>query len=174
MIPHPLPASVTMFALLAAPVLAAPPDLQTPAPVIYLSDNLDEVDRLGWCIDTLGRGFAEHLQAHSCKPQGGDVQFALDKNLGHIRSVEFTGYCMEFVPRADPVFALATCQEGSPRQRFTYDSATQALSPADDPTLCVAVAAQSRQAGPFMSRTLLMAPCQDTDAALRRWTVLDG
>lgn len=174
MTPHPLTLSLTTLALIASPVLAAPPDLQTPAPVIYLSDNLDEVDRLGWCIDTQGRGFAENLQAHSCKPQGGDVQFSLDTDTGHIRSVAFAGYCMEYVPDADPVFALATCAQDNLRQRFRYDPATEAISPADDPAQCVTVAAQSRQAGPFMSRTLLMAPCDDTDPILRRWTVLDG
>ena len=31
---------------------AAPPALQTPEPAIYLADNLDEKDNLGWCIDT--------------------------------------------------------------------------------------------------------------------------
>jgi hypothetical protein len=26
--------------------------VQTPAPLIHLADNLDEPDKLGWCIDT--------------------------------------------------------------------------------------------------------------------------
>ena len=52
---------------------AAPPELQTPAPVIYLADNLDEQDKLGWCIDTVGQGLSDRLHAHSCKPHGGDV-----------------------------------------------------------------------------------------------------
>ena len=62
---------------LAASAYAAPPDLQTPAPVVYLADNLDEQDKLGWCIDTVGRGFGERLHAHSCKPRGGDVPVRL-------------------------------------------------------------------------------------------------
>lgn len=45
--------------------VAAPPELQTPEPVIYLADNIDEKDALGWCIDTLGRGWSEQLQTHS-------------------------------------------------------------------------------------------------------------
>lgn len=171
---HTLPFTVAALVLVAAPAMAEPPDLQTPAPVIYLSDNLDEADRLGWCIDTLGRGFAENLQAHSCKPQGGDVQFSLDPEASLIRSVEFADYCMEYVPDADPVFALTDCDAANPRQRFTYDSGTEAISPADEPDLCVVVGDQSRQAGPFMSRPLLMALCADTDPALRAWTVLDG
>ena len=62
---------------------AAPPELQTPAPVIYLADNLDEQDKLGWCIDTVGRGLFDRLHAHSCKPHGGDVQFKFDAASGH-------------------------------------------------------------------------------------------
>lgn len=49
---------------------AAPPDLKTPAPVIFLADNLDENQNLGFCIDTVGRGLSDRLHAHSCKPQG--------------------------------------------------------------------------------------------------------
>ena len=38
----------------AAPKLALDnaPIIQTPAPIIYLNDNLDEKDKLGWCFDT--------------------------------------------------------------------------------------------------------------------------
>ena len=68
-----------------------PPILQTPSPVIYLADNLDEKDQLGYCIDTRGRGFNEELHAHSCKPRGGDVQFSYNKETLQICSVEFTG-----------------------------------------------------------------------------------
>ncbi|MBO6640444.1 MAG: ricin-type beta-trefoil lectin domain protein [Roseitalea sp.] len=165
---------IAALAIVATPVMAEPPALQTPAPVIYLTDNLDEVDRLGWCIDTLGRGFAENLQAHSCKPQGGDVQFSFDGDSGLIRSVEFADYCMEFVPDAEPVFALGTCAPDNPRQQFVYDTATEAISPADDPALCVTVGAESRAAGPFMSRDLLMVSCAETDPVLRSWTFLGG
>ncbi len=163
-----------LIALSAPSATAEAPDLQTPAPVIFLSDNLDEVDRLGWCIDTLGRGFSENLQAHSCKPEGGDVQFALEEDTGLIRSVEFAEYCMEYVPDADPVFALATCDPANARQQFVYNQETQAISPADDATLCVAVGAESRSAGPYMSRNLLMTPCTSTDPLYRSWTVVDG
>ncbi|MEM7446413.1 MAG: hypothetical protein AAF414_24045 [Pseudomonadota bacterium] len=171
---HTLPCAFAASILTAVPALAEPPDLQTPAPVIYLSDNLDEADRLGWCIDTLGRGFAESLQAHSCKPQGGDVQFTLEPGRGLVRSVAFPDYCMEHVPDADPVFALNTCDATNPRQQFAYDLGTEAISPAGDPDLCVVVGEQSRQAGPFMSRPLLMALCSETDLAFRAWTVVDG
>ena len=58
--------------------IASIPNIKTPAPVIYLEDNLGEKDQLGYCIDTKGRGFGEKLHAHSCKPRGGDVQFRYD------------------------------------------------------------------------------------------------
>ena len=58
--------------------LAAEAVIETPSPVIHLRDNLDEADGLGWCIDTIGRGLSNQLHAHSCKPQGGDVQFRFD------------------------------------------------------------------------------------------------
>ncbi|NRB29925.1 MAG: hypothetical protein HRU27_04945, partial [Rhizobiaceae bacterium] len=78
----------TGFALFTSvagvPALAADPDLKTPSPVIYLADNLDEKDNLGWCIDTVGRGLSDRLHAHSCKPRGGDVQFKFDAQTGQI------------------------------------------------------------------------------------------
>ena len=57
----------TAFLLMCALPISAnalPPELQTAAPVIYLADNLDERSNLGWCIDTVGRGFGDQLQAH--------------------------------------------------------------------------------------------------------------
>ena len=70
--------------LLAAAVLfvtpllsmAEAPDIQTKGTVIYLADNFNEEAKLGWCIDTQGRGFSDKLHAHSCKPTGGDTQFS--------------------------------------------------------------------------------------------------
>ena len=72
------------------------PDVRTPEPVIYLADNLDEKDSLGWCIDTVGKGFSERLHAHSCKPRGGDVQFDYQETTYRIVSVTFTGKCATF------------------------------------------------------------------------------
>lgn len=47
-----------------------------------LSDNLDEPNGYGFCIDTYGRGQSDLLQTHSCKPHeanddggGSDVRF---------------------------------------------------------------------------------------------------
>ncbi|MET1410927.1 ricin-type beta-trefoil lectin domain protein [Roseibium sp. HPY-6] len=156
---------------IATPAWAEAPDLKTPSPVIYLADNLDEKDNLGWCIDTLGRGYAENLQAHSCKPQGGDVQFSFDAASGQIRSVEFTGKCMDLIAPDDPkiAFGLRDCSDGNKTQQFAYDEASGRITPADQPDNCVAAGEASRSAGPFMSRDLILAPCASADAALITW-----
>ncbi len=149
------------------------PVLQTPAPVIYLADNLDEADNLGWCIDTLGRGFAEELQAHSCKPQGGDVQFTFLGNSGFIRSVVYPDYCAEVLQNSETQFGLTICDAANPSQQFNYDRETLALSPANDETLCISVGSNGRSAGPFMSRDLLLQGCADVDQDLRAWIVVN-
>ena len=158
--------------ILASGIAAAEaPNLQTPKPVIYLADNLDEKDNLGWCIDTLGRGFGENLQTHSCKPQGGDVQFSFEEDTGLIRSVAFPDYCMQYNGGDAPVFGLVTCDASNRSQAFSYNSETMAISTADDAEQCVSVGQSSKSAGPFMSRTLELTTCAETDAAYREWIV---
>lgn len=57
--------------------------------------------------DTLGRGYSEELQAHSCKPGGGDVHFTFLAQTGQIASVEFDGRCMTLSdPQAPVAFGL--------------------------------------------------------------------
>jgi len=152
---------------------AATPQLQTPAPVIYLADNLDEKDELGWCIDTLGRGWSEQLQTHSCKPQGGDVQFSYNKETRQIMSVEFQGKCatLHEATAAGVSFDLLDCSAESAAQLFIYNAETLEFMPEGDRSLCIAAGAQSRSAGPFMSRDLELAPCASTDASLKQWVV---
>lgn len=150
--------------------LADKPQLQTPPPFIYLADNLDESEKLGWCIDTIGRGFAETIQAHSCKPRGGDVQFVFRQDTGHIASVAFEGKCMTL---SDPQnrkipFGLHDCSTDI-SQKFVYDAGTLQFRPAQDQSLCVAVAPDSRTAGPYMSRDLMLSPCSKTNPALVQW-----
>ena len=151
----------------------APPDLQTPAPVIYLADNLDEQDKLGWCIDTVGRGLSDRLHAHSCKPHGGDVQFEFDTVSGQLRSATFDGKCanMQTVAAPGVKFGLVTCNVSAENQRFTYDAAKIRFSPKGDARLCLAVGNSSRTAGPFMSRELLLTNCAGTDAKLLTWRI---
>lgn len=49
--------------LLLSPVtaFAQVPDLQNTGPIIYLADNLDEADNLGYCIDTEDRGQTDRI-----------------------------------------------------------------------------------------------------------------
>ena len=158
---------------LPASALAAPPDLKTPAPVIYLADNLDEQDRLGWCIDTRGRGFSDRLHAHSCKPRGGDVQFRYDEAARRIASATFQGKCAELLaPAAAGVtLGLLDCAKDAKGQVFDYDGASMEFRPGADPTLCLVAGAASRSAGPFMSRDLALAPCASTGAKLKQWRI---
>ena len=169
---------IAVLGMLCVPLWAeaAPLSLRTPAPVIYLADNLDEQDRLGWCMDTVGRGFGEHLHAHSCKPRGGDVQFAYDTAARRIVSATFAGKCATLTgPAAAGVsLGLVDCSKDSSGQNFDYDADAMAFRPGGDPTLCLTVGATSRSAGPFMSRDLLLAPCASTEARYRQWRVKGG
>jgi len=162
-----------LLLLVTVSAIAAPPELQTPEPVIYLADNIDEQEQLGWCIDTLGRGWSEQLQTHSCKPQGGDVQFAYDSEARRIMSVEFPGKCATFNESASAgvSFDLLDCSATSAVQSFIYDAETLEFTPEFDRSLCLAAGTESRTAGPFMARDLVLAPCASTDGALKQWIV---
>ena len=155
-------------ALLASIANAAPPEVQTPSPVIHLADNLDEADRLGWCIDTLGRGLSDQLQAHSCKPQGGDVQFSFDPATGHIRSVAFDDLCASYTGTLP--LGLIACED-TEAQAFVYDEQTMTFRPESNQDTCLVVGDTSRSAGPFMSRTLEIAGCEDTEDLLKTWVI---
>ena len=48
------------------------------------------------------------------------------------------------------------------------------LRPGADRNLCLVVGAESRTAGPFMSRSLELAPCASTDATRKQWRVKGG
>ena len=167
---------ISLVCVLALPANAAPPALQTPEPVIYLADNLDEKDNLGWCIDTLGRGWSEQLQTHSCKPQGGDVQFFYNPVTSQIVSAEFVGKCVTLHEKAAAgvTFDLLNCSPTSVEQLFTYSTDSSEFSPKSDPNLCVVAGVVSKAAGPFMSRVLELAPCIATDTRLKQWIIKGG
>lgn len=152
---------------------AQAPALKTPAPVIYLAENLDEKDRLGWCIDTVGRGFSEKLHAHSCKPQGGDVQFTFNKTTGQIASAEYKGKCAEIVDAANTKipFSLLDCVATKASQKFTYDPATREFHPSGKQDICITVSPASRSAGPFMSRDLRLEACTKAAAKYKQWII---
>lgn len=157
------------------------PMIQTPPPVIFLADNLDEEDNLGWCIDTVGRGFAETLHAHSCKPQGGDVQFKYDQETLAIQSATFENKCVTIddltQEQSDSEensikFLLLDCTDEDTRQQIVYDEEAQNFYPKDSPELCLSVGESSRAAGPYMSRSLQLVICAETEEALWQWVVL--
>lgn len=148
---------------------AAQVDVQTPAPVLHLADNLQEADDLGWCIDTVGRGFAEDLHMHSCKPQGGDVQFTYLPLTQRIASVAFDGKCMELIGADVSIaFGLRDCSETA-AQTFVFTPETGRISPINMPDQCLAAGEQIREAGPFQSRDLIIAPCSDVTEGRLRW-----
>ncbi|OED37796.1 hypothetical protein AB833_22475 [Chromatiales bacterium (ex Bugula neritina AB1)] len=161
--------------LLIAPLTAGSeaPDIQTQGTVIYLADNLNEEAKLGWCIDTQGRGFSEKLHSHSCKPGGGDVQFSFDAKTGMIESVEFEGKCMTL---SDPEntevpFGLLDCVEGDVTQQFSYDKDSMDFRIGTDESKCVAVADAIIEAGPFQSRYLIFARCADLSPGYKQWVI---
>lgn len=167
-------AHLVFLLLLGLPAAyAEPPDIRTPAPVIYLADNLDEQDGLGWCIDTVGRGYGERLHAHSCKPRGGDVQFRYDKAARRIASATFSGKCTTLLaPAAAGVtLGLVDCADNATGQVFDYDKAAMEFRPGADATLCLVAGAASRSAGPYMSRELALAPCASTGAKFKQWRI---
>lgn len=152
----------------------ATPEVPTPRPVIYLADNLDEPDMLGWCIDTQGRGWSDKLHAHSCKPPGGDdVRFSYDRNTGQIRSYAFEGKCAELLSsnEIDVSFGLTACDQNSLLQKFDYDVSTKEIRPQSNAAVCVTVSRQSQPAGPFMSRSLNLEPCNSVELKFKSWIV---
>ena len=151
-----------------------PPIIQTPAPVIHLLDNLDEKDKLGYCIDTRGRGFNQELHAHSCKAMGGDVQFSYNKETLQICSVEFIGYCIEMPGGASKGISLRLVESNtsSSNQKFIYNENSGEFVPEEDLTLCLAVGKTSAAAGPFMSRSLTLELSSETDVKLKQWVIL--
>lgn len=156
-----------LILLLAVPsmALAEAPNLQTPSPVLYLADNLDEPDQLGYCLDTVGRGQSDRAHVHSCKPRGGDVQFFYDEASKQIQSATFDNICLDI---ADQRFALVVCT-GAETQKYDFDIERGELRPSSTPSLCLSSAEQSRQAGPYMSRDLVLADCATTPVALKSW-----
>ena len=157
--------SIALCAMLPVAALAEGPALQTPAPVLYLADNLDEPDALGYCLDTVGRGLSDRAHLHSCKPRGGDVQFMHD-DQGQIKSATFDDLCLD----VSEGFALTRCAGGA-GQVFTW-SDTAELRLASAPDLCLARAPESRRAGPFVARDLVLASCETTPINLKTWAYL--
>lgn len=160
---------ITFSLMCLATVATAQVDVATPAPVLHLADNLDEARGLGWCIDTIGRGFSQELHVHSCKPQGGDVQFTYLPTTQQIGSVAFDRQCMTLIDaNATVAFGLRDC-DASAAQSFGFDAQTGQISPLNADNLCVAAGETIRDAGPFQSRDLILTACANVPQARKRW-----
>lgn len=151
------------------------PEIQMEGPVIYLADNLNEKEMLGWCIDTEGRGQSNQLQAHSCKPAGDDTQYTYDTASSTIRSVNYENQCMSFNDPENAVnpFGLVDCVDGDSKQKFVYDADRMEFRIGDDQSQCVTVAETIIEAGPYQSRDLIAATCEDLGASFKEWVVRD-
>lgn len=155
--------------------LAESPTIQTEGPIIHLADNLGEETKLGWCIDTEGRGQSDQLHAHSCKPSGGDVLFSYDAETPRIESATYTGQCMAYnaPDSAENPFGLIDCDETDPKQRFVHDSESGQIRLGSDAAQCVTVSATIDGAGPFQSKDLLLGACDDLDPSFTTWVIRD-
>lgn len=156
-------------------VLAESPAIQTEGPIIHLADNLGEEAKLGWCIDTEGRGQSDQLHAHSCKPTGDDVLFTYDADMKRIESATYTGQCMAYgaPDNAENPFGLIVCDETDPNQSFVHDAKSGHIRLGSDATQCVTVSATIDDAGPFQSRDLLLGACEDLDPSFTTWVIRD-
>ncbi len=155
--------------------LAEAPTIQTVGPIIHLADNLNEEAMLGWCIDTVGRGLSDQLHSHSCKPTGDDVLFSYSAETGTIASVTYDGLCMAYSApeNTDIPFGLIACDEADPAQHFSFDAASAEIRLADDADQCVTVAQTIDDAGPFQSRHLTLAACDELAPAFKQWVIRD-
>ncbi len=167
-----LSALTVILSLAASGVSAQAPTVPTVGPAIYLQDNLDEAEQLGYCIDTVTRFFNEDLHAHSCKPRGDDVLFRYDGDSGEILSATFENKCVTVSTalKAGDSLSLLDCTQGD-EQQFNYDAATLELRVGLSPDLCIVAGSKSRQAGPFMARDLLVADCEQTEPSLKQWLI---
>ncbi len=152
------------------------PNIQSPEPIIYLADNLDEKDQLGYCIDTEGRGFNEVLHVHSCKPSGEDVLFYYDEKTQQICSATYSGFCAAMIggPKIGMTISLIKSDTESSEQKFIYNKESGEFSPKDNAKLCLMTGKESDAAGPYMSRTLTLQPSESTDAKLKTWVIKGG
>lgn len=154
------------------------PKIKTPAPVIHLSNNLDEKDKLGYCIDTVGRGVSDQLHLHSCKQQGGDVQFTFDARSGQIKSATYNNLCAEIASKkvvhdnAMGNLKLVKCQR-TIMQKFSYDQNSAQIRPQGIDNFCLASSGDSKKAGPYMSRDLVIGLCKVIPTHLKSWTILE-
>lgn len=167
--------AVSVTLILPQASFAEAPVIQTIGPIIHLADNLDEEAKLGWCIDTDGRELTDLAQAHSCKPNGDDVLFAMATDTGRIESATYDSICLAYNDPGNAVnpFGLIACDEADPTQRFAYDVESMEIHLASDTTQCVTVNATIDDAGPYQSRDLILAACDGLDPSFKQWVIKD-
>jgi len=170
-------------AVLGTAVIAAPPEVPTSAPYIVLSDNLDEPDGYGFCIDTMSRGLNDLMHTHTCKPHQedaerasfqNDVRFMYKADSMQIESYAYEGHCVQALLALgrDTVFALLECSD-APRQKFVYNQDDGTLRLEEDQARCVGVASETVPAGGWVARGLVLAPCGELEDSLKQWTVVN-
>ena len=149
------------------------PSIQSPDPIIYLADNLDEQDKLGFCIDTDGKGFSDSLQVHSCKPNGDDVLFYYDEKTQQICSATYPGFSAAMIdgPKVGMMINLVKSDPESSEQKFIYNKESGEFRPKANTKLCLAAGNESDDAGPYMSRTLSLQLRESTDKSLKNWII---
>lgn len=157
------------------------PQVPTEPPYIVLSDNLDEPNGYGFCIDTTSRGLTDLAQTHTCKPsdasrarddRDNDTRFFYNADTGQIASHAFDGICLQVLRAGQiSVFALLECSD-HPRQSFVYDSAAGTLSTTDETDMCITVSEETIPAGPWVKRDLVLRPCDDVELSQKQWTVV--
>ena len=163
----------TMCLALPAAAFAQAPTIQTEGPIIHLADNLDEEEKLGWCIDTEGRGQSDKLHAHSCKPTGDDVLFSYLPDSNMIQSGTYDDVCMAYndPEHEENPFGLIPCDPADASQTFIHDEASMEIRLGMDETQCVTVSPTIDNAGPFQSRDLLLAACDTLQPSFKQWVI---
>ena len=175
---------LSVFMVFAGCVSAEKPNVPTEAPYIVLSNNLDEPNGYGFCLDTYGPGQSELLQTHSCKPKrdegtprndpGHDVRFEYDAETNQVKSYAFEGQCMQvLIATGKSEFALLECSD-HPHQKFVYNEEDKTLRLEKDQSYCVAVVSTTVEAGPWFKRALDLATCSEVESDLKQWTVVSS
>ena len=165
------------------PVFADAPKVPSDVPYFVLSDNHDEPNGYGFCLDTAGRGKTDLLQSHTCKPASkdkegkptpNDTQFWYDAENKRVESVAYPGMCMQVLisPYAT-VFGLLDCGD-QPRQKFVYSADDKMLKMEEDQTKCISVVSETIKAGPWSSRALALTSCDETEDSLKQWTYVSN
>jgi len=168
--------AIVLIFTAVAQVSAEPPILQASGPIIYLADNLDEQDQLGWCLDTEGPGLSEVLHTRACSADDEsaerDFSFSFDSQSGQIKSESFLGKCVTInADGSEHAFGLFDCVSASEAQQFSYDDEQMTFHPRGREDICVSAAAMAMDHGPFRSRRIRLEVCADVDATLRQWVI---